>query len=324
VTDGKRNFLCRLLFCTVTPHRSAHFKNMLRAWVVLVFVAIAAVARGNCSSNPGDRDSSDNEFRNCVDSTALKHSSQAKLAGEDFDAENELLKMANKSRDSSGAPALRMDGSLREAARQHALRMISSDRLEHQYSGEPALLQRIAMSGPLKMDYAGENIAFASCPVSANDALMHSPSHRQNLLDREFNVAGMAAIWSHGRLYVVQDFAHELASYSANQSDKLVGTAVGETRRRAGLPELKQMSPAKLDEAACSLSQEKRPNAHLLAAAYRNSRVIAYTQGRPEALPVAAQRALGDPDIRRFAVGACYARNAAYPNGTYWIAIILY
>jgi uncharacterized protein YkwD len=324
VTDGKRNFLRGLLSCTVTPHRGAHFKNMLRAWVVLVFVAIAAVARGNCSSNPGERDGSDNEFRNCIDSTSFQHNPQAKLAGEDFDAENEILKMANKSREAAGAAALRMDGSLREAARQHARRMISSDRLEHQYSGEPALLQRIALGGSLKIDYAGENIAFASCPVSANEALMHSPPHRQNLLDRGFNVAGMAAIWSHGRLYVVQDFAHELRSYSAYESDTLVGGAIAEIRRLAGLPELKQISPAKLDEAACNLSQETRPNAHLLAAAYRNSRVIAYTQGKPEALPDAAQRALSEPKIRHFAVGACYARNAAYPNGTYWIAILLF
>jgi uncharacterized protein YkwD len=296
---------------------------MLRAWVVLVFVAIAAVARGNCSTNPAEHDASDNEIGNCAGLTSFRHP-QTRLAGEDSAAENELLQMANKGREAAGAPALRMDGSLREAARQHALRMISSDRLEHQYSGEPALLQRIASGGPLKMDYAGENIAFASCPVSANDALMHSPPHRKNLLDREFNVAGMAAIWSHGRLYVVQDFAHELASYSANESDKLVGRAVADTRRRAGLPALKQLSPAKLDEAACSLAKETLPNAHLLATAYSNSRIIAYTQGKPEALPEAAQRALSDPDIRRFAVGACYARNAAYPAGTYWVAILLY
>jgi hypothetical protein len=39
---------------------------------------------------------------------------------------------------------------------------------------------------------------------------MRSAPHRKNLLDRGFNVAGIAAIWSKGRLYVVQDFAHEV------------------------------------------------------------------------------------------------------------------
>src|SRR6267378_6085204 len=143
-------------------------------------------------------------------------------------------------------------------------------------------------------------------------------------LDRGFNVAGVAAIWSKGRLYVVQDFAHEVPSYSAQQSGKLVVRAIDEMRQQAGLPELIQLAPPKLDESACSLAREKLPNAHLLAAAYDNRRIITYTQSHPELLPQAALRMLRDPGARQFAVGACYARSAAYPNGTYWVAILLY
>ena len=153
---------------------------------------------------------------------------------------------------------------------------------------------------------------------------MHSAPHRRNLLDREFDVVGMAAIWSHGQLYVVQDFAREVPSYSAKQSGKLVGRAVGEIRQEAGLPELVQLTPPNLDEAVCTLSRESRPNARLLATAYENRRIITYTQSRPEVLPEAALRLLRDPGVQQFAVGACYARNAAYPTGTYWVAILLY
>jgi len=35
-------------------------------------------------------------------------------------------------------------------------------------------------------------------------------------------------------------------------------------------------------------------------------------------------RLLRDPTVRQFAVGSCYARNAAYPTGMYWVAILLY
>ena len=153
---------------------------------------------------------------------------------------------------------------------------------------------------------------------------MRSAPHRRNLLDRGFNVAGMAAIWSHGRLYVVQDFAREVPSYSAEQSGKLVGRAVDEVRQEAGLPELVQLTPPNLDEAACSLARESRPNARLLATAYDNRKIITYTQSRPEVLPQAALRLLRDPGVQQFAVGACYARNAAYPTGMYWVAILLY
>jgi len=260
------------------------------------------------------------------------NSAAASSTSEDTAAENELLGAVNKSRELAGVPPLRRDESLREAALAHARRMVASERLEHQFSGEPSLLERIAQVSPvngalkdaLKIDRAGENIANASCAPGANEALMRSAPHKRNLLDREFNVVGMAAIWSHGRLYVVQDFAREVPSYSAEQSGKLVGRAVDEIRQEAGLPELVQLTPPNLDEAACSLARESRPNARLLATAYDNRRIITYTQSRPELLPQVALRLLRDPGVQQFAVGACYARNAAYPTGTYWVAILLY
>jgi|SRR5208282_598803 len=256
-------------------------------------------------------------------------------SGEDSAAENELLQAANQSRERAGVPPLRMDESLREAARAHARQMIANGRLDHQFSGEPPLLERIARISPLprndalkndtlKIDRTGENIAYAPCAPDVNGALIRSAPHRQNLLDRDFNVAGIAAIWSQGKLYVVQDFAHQIPSYSAEQSAKLVSRAVGEIRQQAGLSELVQVTPPSLDEAACSLAKESRPNPHLLATAYDNRKMITYTESHPEVLPQAAVNMLRDPDVRQFAVGACYARNAAYPTGTYWVAILLY
>ena len=257
-------------------------------------------------------------------STSYLNSPAAPSPGEDAAAETELLEAANKSRELAGVPPLHLDDGLREAARAHARRMVSSERLEHQLSGEPVLLERIAEVSALKMDRAGENIANASCTSGANQALMQSAPHRKNLLDRGFNVAGIAAIWSEGRLYVVQDFAHEIPSYSVEQSRKLVSQAVDGAREQAGLPELAQLTPPHLDEAACSLARENRPNAKLLATAYDNRKIVAYTESRPEVLPPGALHMLHDPSIRQFAVGTCYARNAAYPTGMYWVAILLY
>ena len=270
------------------------------------------------------------DFRNRVginQPTPNSNSAAESSSGEDTAAENELLEAANKSRELAGVPPLRVGESLREAARAHARRMVESARLEHRLSGEPSLLERIALVSPLsglKIDRAGENIANATCAPGANDALMRSAPHRENLLDRGFNVAGVAAIWSKGRLYVVQDFAHEVPSYSAQQSGKLVGRSIDEMRQQAGLPELRQLTPRNLDEAACKLAGENRPNARLLATAYDNRQIITYTQSRPEILPQGALRMLRNPGVRQFAVGACYARNAAYPTGIYWIAILLY
>jgi uncharacterized protein YkwD len=304
---------------------------MLR--VLAVAFAMLAVSPGACAAEtaPPAGDARNNDIHS-KQPTPQSNSAAGSSSGEDSAAENELLASANKSRELAGAPPLRMDESLREAARAHARRMVDSERLEHQFSGEPSLLERIAeVSTPtgtvnttLKIDRAGENIAYAPCAPDVHETLMHSPPHRENLLDRGFNVAGVAAIWSKGRLYVVQDFAHEVPSYSAQQSGKLVGRAIDEIRQRAGLPELTQLTPPKLDESACSLAEQNLPNAHLLATAYDNRKIITYTQSHPEILPQAGLRMLHDPGVHQFAVGACYARSAAYPNGTYWVAILLY
>jgi len=303
---------------------------MLRA--LLLSFAMLAVSLATCAAktNPPAVDIR-NDARNDLGNEArnkqlapLSNSAAGSSSDEDSAAENELLQAANKSRELAGVPPLRMEESLREAARAHARRMVESERLEHRLPGEPSLLERIAQVSPLRMDRAGENIANAGCAPGANDVLMRSAPHRENLLDRGFNVAGVAAIWSKGRLYVVQDFAHEVPSYSAQQSGKLVGQAVDEMRQQAGLTQLVQLTPPNLDEAACSLARENRPNAHLLAAAYDNRKIIAYTESRPEVLPSGALRLLRDPGVRQIAVGSCYARNAAYPTGMYWVAILLY
>src|ERR1700676_2762662 len=304
---------------------------MLR--ILAIAFAMLAVIPGRCAAEtaPPVADARNNDIHS-KQPTPHSNSAVRSSSGEDSAAENELLAAANKSRELAGAPPLRMDESLREAARVHARRMVESERLDHQFSGEPSLLERVAqvsaligtLNTSLKIDRAGENVSYAPCAPDVHEALMRSPPHRENLLDRGFNVAGIAAIWSKGRLYVVQDFAHEVPSYSAQQSGKLVGRAIFEIRQQAGLPELVQLTPPKRDESACSLARENLPNARLLATAYDNRRIITYTQRHPEMLPQGALRMLRDPGDRQCAVGACYARSAAYPNGTYWVAILLY
>jgi uncharacterized protein YkwD len=337
VTDGKRKFTGHPR--AATPSTTIMIRPLAILFAVLALHAEPCIAQTN-SPAIDDRSGFQEISSNGISTKQPNpHSNSAAGAssGEDSAAENELLDAANKSRALAGVPPLRMSESLREAARAHARRMIASDRLEHQLPGELPLLQRIAEAGvlsgsasgatfknDLKIDRAGENIAYADCAPNVNAALMRSAPHRENLLDHTFNLAGFAAFWSNGKLYAVQDFAREEPSYSARESEKLVGRAVDEMRQQAGLPELVQLTPSKLDEAACSLAREDRPNAHLLATAYQNRKIITYTQSHPEILPRKALPLLGDPDVRQFAVGACYARNAAYPTGMYWVAILLY
>jgi uncharacterized protein YkwD len=250
--------------------------------------------------------------------------SAASWPDEDAAAEATLLESINHRREQAGVSPLLMDESLLQAARLHARRMVANRRLEHQFVGEPSLLQRIADVSSLPLDRAGENIAQATCVRGAFEVLTRSPPHRKNLLDSRFNLVGISALWSHGRLYVVQDFAHSMPSYSVNHIAELVGQSIDQARLEVHLPHLVEFIPPHLDEAACALAKEDHPNARLIAAFYTDRKIIAYTQSRPEVLLSGALRLLDDPNLRQFAVGSCYVRNAAYPTGIYWVAILLH
>src|SRR5271166_1133335 len=189
---------------------------MLRA--LAVSMAMWMVSLGLCAAETtpaagGAYRDTGNEASKQPSPTRTNSTTTGSPSGEDAAAENELFEAANKSRKLAGVPPLRLEESLRAAARAHAQRMVATEQLEHRFSDEPPLLERMAHASPLKMDRVGENIALSSSASSANDTFMHSPPHRQNLLDPRFNVAGIAAFWSKGRLYVVQDFARQVPSY---------------------------------------------------------------------------------------------------------------
>jgi uncharacterized protein YkwD len=262
----------------------------------------------------------------CCASTAgpTSNLSATPTLDEDAIAEGTLLELVNRSREQAGASPLIMDESLRQAARLHARRMVTNRRVDHQFAGEPFLLQRIADVSRLPLDRAGENIDRATCVNGAHEALMRSPPHRNNLLDSRFNLVGIAALWSHGHLYVVQDFAHSMPLNSPRKTADLVRQSIDQARLEWRLPNLVRFTPPHLDEAACALAREAHPNARLIAASYPERKIIAYTQSRPDVLMPGALRLLHDPNLREFAVGSCYARNDAYPTGIYWVTILLH
>src|SRR5437867_216090 len=77
----------------------------------------------------------------------------------DFQAEQQLLELANQSRKRTGAPSLTLDSGLSEAARVHAQAMLEAGQLSHRFDGEPSLEQRLAGATALQLDQEGENVA---------------------------------------------------------------------------------------------------------------------------------------------------------------------
>ena len=238
----------------------------------------------------------------------------------DADAERQLLDLANEARAEAGVSALQMDEGLTRAARLHAQLMASQQKLSHQFEGEFALVERIADTSTLHLDNAGENVAFGGNVQQAEAGLMHSPHHRENLLNAGYNVAGFGVVRSGYSLYVVQDFGHSLRNYSSPQSADVIATAVEQARRHAKLPTLERRAEGLAGNTACSMARADSLNVPVPSGEY----ILRYTSMQPETLPSAGIKAIDDKRIHGFSVGSCYARTSSYPNGAYWVALLLY
>lgn len=242
----------------------------------------------------------------------------------DEQAERQLLELANHARAKAGAPPLQFDEGLILAARAHAADMAQQQQLSHQFNGEPSLPHRLAAASSLHLDRAGENVAFDFSASQAHQHLMLSPPHRENLLDPGYNVAGFGVIRSGDRLYVVQDFGHNLPSYSTEQAESVILQALARSRRSAHLPGLARQGDAALRAAVCSMAQQDRLSTRAMHELAQRYAVLSYTNLHPEILPASATRLIEDRNLKSVAVSTCFARTRTYPGGVYWVGLLFY
>jgi uncharacterized protein YkwD len=250
-------------------------------------------------------------------------SSYSSAPSYDYDAERELLEMANQARAQAGVPPLQVDSGLTQAARAHAAAMARERQLSHQLDGEPPLLQRVSVTSDVRMDRAGENVALDSNVEDAEKHLLLSPPHRENLLNPAFNIAGFAVVRQRGQLYVVQDFGHSVASYTPDQSEDLVAAAVEQMRAKANLPPMQRVIGV-LQNAACSMAQENKLNPRPIRDLSERFGVFSYNDVQPQNLPASASRFITDRHLRNFSVGSCYSRKNNESGGLYWVVLIFY
>jgi uncharacterized protein YkwD len=242
----------------------------------------------------------------------------------DVEAEQKLLEMANQARAQAGIPPLQLETNITLAARAHADAMAEQQQLSHQFSGEPSLTVRLASTGSLHLDRAGENVAFDVTAEEAHQHLMLSPPHRDNLLDAGYNVAGFGVVRNGNRLYVVEDFGHSLPVYSGAEGERLVTDGLNQLRRQANLPSLVRTDQAGLRDAVCSMALEGRLATRSMHDFAQHFTVLSYTDLHPEVLPAGISRIVADRRITNASVSACYARTSEYPNGAYWVGVLLY
>lgn len=240
----------------------------------------------------------------------------------DASAAQEILRLVNGARAQARQPALAMDGNLNLAAQIHVLELKQHGSLSHQFPGELALSSRLTES-ELHFDRAGENVALDYSAPHAHQTLMASDEHRQNLLNADFNVVGIAVVWDRCQMYVVQDFARRVPSYDARRVEDIVAEKVATLRNQTQLPHLTRLQAARLTDAACNM--DKAGDLRGGAVPAPNARyVVNYSNSQPTVLPVSASKVIGDGQMRNFSVGACYGRSEKHPSGTYFVTMLFY
>jgi uncharacterized protein YkwD len=126
--------------------------------------------------------------------------------GDGLEDDERLAAMIRAAREAPGLPSLLRDRRLDDVARKHAVRMARAGQLAHD-AGDGDPFDRLRESG-IDARYGGENVAHAPTVSLAHRALWDSPSHRANLLRREFDRVGVGVVRDdRGDAWVVETFA---------------------------------------------------------------------------------------------------------------------
>jgi hypothetical protein len=238
--------------------------------------------------------------------------------------ERELLALTNQTRERSGAQALKPEECLTQAARQHAAFMAEHGEISHQFAGEPVFNQRMASHCNLPMQEFAENVGEATDAAGAHQAFMHSPAHRTNLLHGSYNAAGFGIVRRGSMLYVVEDFAHIVPSYSGSHAEDLIAKSINNARATVGLPHLQRKESGGPQAEACGLAHADSVKPSAPAKPGQARYILRFTTLQPENLPGGIGKALQDRNVTAFSVGTCFARTPSYSSGAYWVVLELY
>jgi len=235
--------------------------------------------------------------------------------------EQEIVRLVNRERQSLGLATLVVDERLQQAARKHSLRMAAAGAIEHQFKGEPKLSLRLDASA-LRFDVCGENVALANDAARAHEALMHSPGHRANILDAQYNAIGIGVVRTPNQIFVTQDFARRLPEVGVEEAEEQVAANLNRLRRKAGVPVLNRVPALQLRQQACEMAANNKLNPRAgLSPRVNNS--IAFTATDLADTPESLERLKTRP-ASGFSVGACYQASASYETPVFWIIVVTY
>ncbi len=234
--------------------------------------------------------------------------------------EKQLFDLVNREREKAGAGKLEWNDNLARAALAHSRLMDENQDLSHQFAGEPLLQERAGATGA-RFNSVAENVAEAPDVATAHQGLMHSPGHRTNILNPEYNAVGIAIVQHGQQLFITQDFAHILVSYNEKQFRDVVVTNFNNARRARGLKAVNVIADARLRKAACEQDMNTDKMIQGLPGA---ASLLVFSLTDPGTLPSDLRQAAADKTIERMNIGVCLQTGSRNGFSKFWVVAAFY
>jgi len=261
----------------------------------------------------------------CRESKSTRPTPRSACSYDVFDpgGEKQLIDLINQERAKQGIPPLQVDPRLSQAARKHTELIVQHHALSHQFDGEPPMAARFIKEN-LPSDQQAENISFAPTVAANHESMMHSPFHRANIMNLDYNVIGVGAVQCGAGLWVTQDFAHRLPEYSESQADAALEEAINQYAKAQGMPPPARKPQTQLQIMACEMAKKGAVDREAPAKLPGVHGTVVWRTDNPAELPAHAQARLSQPMPSGYSLGACFARSESHPGGIYWVVMVTY
>jgi len=234
--------------------------------------------------------------------------------------EQQLFDLVNHEREKAGLNKLEWNDQLAEAALAHSKLLAEHQDLSHHFPGEPILQERVGAT-KLRFNAVAENVAEAPDVDTAHTALMKSPGHRANILHQDYNAIGISIVERNHVLFVTQDFAHTLVSYTEKQFRESLIANFNQARRARKLPPVDVISDPHLKKAACSQDMHTDKMIQNMPGV---SGLLVFSLSEPGSLPADIRKFASDKTVQRMNIGVCLQTGGATGFSKFWVVAAFY
>jgi uncharacterized protein YkwD len=234
--------------------------------------------------------------------------------------ELQLFDLVNHEREKAGLDKLEWSDRLADVALAHSRLLAENRDLSHQFSGEPLLQERVGATA-LRFNSVAENVAAAPDVDTAHTALMKSPGHRANILHQDYNAIGISIVERDHELFITQDFAHTLATYTEKQFRDAVIAGFNQARQSRKLPPVDVITDPQLRKAACSQDMHTDKMIQNIPGA---SGLLVFSLNEPGTLPNGLKQFTSDKTIQRMNIGVCLQTGGVTGFSKFWVVAAFY